>query len=372
MASFSEFVGNAAVIAEAKRELALSRVTIVVGRSVGGRTTFVRCLEAHFRRTHRFEFVDLDCGGDLRRRLRSVCTRRQGVMEAYAEGRDFKDDGRELRVVLDDLDAGERGVVAVIEEVVSESSSRVGVILVTDAPGVRKLSLLKKKGALVLTLTAPGKDAVARWARRALLPPDADEGDADRLRAMLRACRHSIYHLKKAYAEGLTVDQAADDAVPYSGQGDCDNATTLARLFSRPAPPFEWLHDTVCHDGGSMMGQLAWHNAGSLMDETAYVAALTASLHGLAIERGAHLRHDFSMCAIGHALAIAPYAGAVARADRGAMTYTTTMAQGGARAVARRALTTVGDDRSVSECAWDLAGDRAPPRARAPARPRRR
>lgn len=362
MAGFSEFVGNQAAISEAKRALALSRVTIIVGAPVGGRTTFVRCMEDHFKDSLRFEFVDLETSSDVRMTLRSVCTRKQGVMEAYSRGADFAPEQRGLRVVLDDIDAGERNIVPMLEDTLTECGPSVGVILVTDSPGLRKLSLLKKKGALVITLTAPGKDAVARWARRTLLPSDPSEEDADKLRQMLRACRHSIYNLKKAYADGSTVAEAAQDAMP-SGSAECDNATTLVRLFAS-GHDFDWLYDTVCYDGGSMMGQLAWHNAAALMSDDAYVAALTTSMSGLMIERGAHLRHDFVGCALGHALALAPYAGVAPKADKTSMTYTTTMAQGGARAVARRALTATGDDRSVSECAWDACMSPAAPARR--------
>ncbi len=359
--SFAPLVGNQAAIAAAKREFGGARVTIVVGSPASGRTTFVRCLEAHFRATLRFEFVDLD-DGDLRATLRAKCCRRAGVLEAFAAQREYVDDRRGSRIVLDNVDASERNLVAIIEGTVAECPRAVGVVLVTDWPGLRKLSGLKKKGALTLQLSAPCKDAVQRWAFRTLLTDPGDDGAIARLRAMLRACRHSIHGLKRAYDLGLTPAQAAEDA---SAPGSHDNSSTLVKLFAGPLS-FESLYGAVAHDGGSMLGQLAWHNAPSLIDEDRYVAVLAASMAGMEIERAAHLTHEFGACALGHALSLAPYAGVAPGADRAGMAYTTTMAQGGARAVARRALTSACDDRSVSERAWDACLS-VPARARRPA-----
>ena len=348
---FADLVGNQAAIGEARREFGLARLTIVVGPPLSGRTSFVSCMEDHFKDTLRFEYIDMEGVLDVKVALKAACTRKHGVMEAYAAGVEYMPDTRGLRVVLDNVDASERNLVPLVEETLESAERRVGIVMVTDLPGLRKLSILKKRGALTLHVTAPGKDAVVRWARRTLLTESGDEDEHAKMRAMLRVCKHSIYRLKKAYAEGLTVEQAAEDASADEPR-DQDNATVLAALFSSPLD-FDWLDRVVNCDGGSMLSQLAWHNAPVVMDEPSYVEAFAASMHGMVIERGAHLKHEFSTCALGHVLSLAPYAGTSSRVDKTCMTYTTTMAQGGARAVARRALTMKTDDKSVSETAWN-------------------
>jgi len=350
---FAEFVGNQSVIAEAKRGFAASRMTLVVASPTCGRSSFVSCLEDHFRSSLRFVYPHLD-EGDLKSVLRAHSTRKAGVMEAFSQGVEYAPDKRGLRIVLDDIDPSERNLVATLEETLKDCDRSVGIVIVTDPPGLRKLSLLKKKGALVLLIAAPGKDAVTRWARRRFLPDGATEDDHERLRSMLKACRLSIYRLERAYEENLTPKEAAATA-PEASQQACDNTTTLVQLYTRPASSRELL-EAVGYEGGSMLGQLAWHNAPHVFpDDRDYVVALAASLDGMVIERSAHLKHSSEMSALGHALSLAPYSGKIAKLDRCCISYTTTMAQGGARAVARRALTSMTDDRSVSERAWEAA-----------------
>lgn len=362
--AFSAFVGNQATVAEAKRLLPLSRMTVVVGAPSTGKTTFVACLERHFESTTTFVRPDVEGVDDLRQTLWSVATRRQGVMEAFASGREFEATTRDVRIVIDDVDAREPHLESVLEEVLAGCGRHVGVVLVVDRAGIRKLSLLKKKGALVLHLAPPGKDAVQRWARRAYLPDSASEDEIARLRDIMRAGRMSISRIKKAYAAGQTVADVEGD-IAAAGAEDLDNSAALVELFSRRLDVSR-LMDVVCMEGGSMMGQLAWHNAPGVAG-AGYPAALRASLPGMALERDAHLKHDPLASAVGHALSLAPYAGLAPRAERGAMSYTATIAHGAARAVARRTLAGCAPPGvSVAEHAWEVA--RAPPASK----PRRR
>lgn len=349
--AFASFVGNQAVVSEAKREFKAARVVLVVGPPSGGKTTFVRCLEKHFESELRFVRPDLD-SGDTKSTLWSIATRKSGVMEAFASGVEFDvtQTRRDLRIVLDDVDTSERGLSSMIEELILGTPRSVGVVMVLDSAGLRKMSQLKKKGALVLSLSPPGKDAVQRWARRELLDADSSESDHARLRAILKACNNNISRARKAFEQNQSSTDVVED-IKSLGAEDVDNATTIARLFKTPLS-VSWLMDVVCLDGGSMLGQLAWHNASAFM-ESGYDAALKKSLYGMVLERSAHLRHDPSGSALGHALSLSPYADITKVADRSAMTYTTTMAHGGARAVARRTLATMTDDRSVAERAWD-------------------
>jgi hypothetical protein len=348
--AFASFVGNQAVISEAKREFKAARVVLVVSAPSGGKTTFVRCLEKYFEDL-RFVRPDLD-SGDTKSTLWSIASRKSGVMEAFASGVEFDvaKASRGLRIVLDDVDIGERGLSSMIEELILGTPRSVGVVMVLDAAGLRKMSQLKKKGALVLSLSPPGKDAVQRWARRELLDADASEEDHARLRVVLKACNNNISRARRAFEEHRTSQDIAED-IKSLGAEDVDNATTIARLFKTPLS-VDWLMDVVCLDGGSMLGQLAWHNASGFMD-TGYTSALKESLTGMVLERSSHLRHDPSGSALGHALSLSPYAGIAKQVDRSAITYTTTMAHGGARAVARRALANMTDERSVAERAWD-------------------
>lgn len=239
-----------------------------------------------------------------------------------------------------------------VEELVSKTPRSVGVVMVLDASGLRKMSQLKKKGALVLTLTSPGKDAVQRWARRDLLGDDATEEDQARLRSILKVSNNNISRTKRAFEQNRSSVDVAKD-ISGIGAEDVDNPTTIARLFKSPLS-IDWLMDAVCLDGGSMLGQLAWHNASAFMGDAGYVRALDDSLQGMVLERSAHLRHDPSGSALGHVLSLSPYANITKHTvDRSSITYTTTMAHGGARAVARRSLASIADQRSVSERAWD-------------------
>ena len=290
---------------------------------------------------------------DVKSVLWAEASRKHGVMEAYCDGRkvDENDKDRLMRIVMDDVDTGEKNLSAIIEELLEGTPRNVGVVMVVDSAGIRKVSHLKKKGALVLSLSLPGKDAVVRWARRNLLPESPSEEDHEKLKSLLKATRHSIQRLKKAYETDQTAKDVLDD-IYCSAPENVDNATTLVRLFSSKLS-VDWLLETVGLDGGSMLGQLAWHNAEPLMEEDDYVSALSESLAGMVLERAAHLKHDPYGTALGHALSLSPYAGRAPKAERGSMTYTTTMAHGGARAVARRALAAIDDDRSVAERAWD-------------------
>lgn len=361
--AFSSFVGNQAVISEAKREFKAARVVLVVSAPSGGKTTFVRCLEKHFEKDLFFVRPNLD-SGDTKSTLMSIASRKSGVMEAFASGTEFDatKTRRDLRIVLDDVDIGERGLSSTIEELILTTPRTVGVVMVLDSAGLRKMSQLKKKGALVLSLSPPGKDAVQRWARRELLDDDASEEDHVRLRGVLKACNNNISRARRAFEECRSSQDVVDD-IKSLGAEDVDNATTIARLFKTPLS-LDWLLDAVCLDGGSMLGQLAWHNAGALMDTPGYMSALQASLTGMVFERSAHLRHDPSGSALGHALSLTPYANIAKQVDRTAITYTTTMAHGGARAVARRALATLTDERSVAERAWDACQKTAESKSR--------
>jgi hypothetical protein len=350
--AFACFVGNQSVIADAKRSFEGSRMTLVVGPPSGGKTTFVGCLEQHFKERMRFERPCLD-GGDLRTTLWSAASRKAGVMESYCRGVEFvaADHDKALRVILDDVDVGEKNLAPLLEEILEGTPRTVGFVVVVDSAGVRKMSLLKKKGALVLGLTNPAKDAVQRWARRVLLPAEPAEEEHERLKALMRATGLSIRRLKKAYELGQTVQQVRDD-VECASPENVDNSTTLAKLFSERLD-IEWLLQAVSMDGGSMLGQLAWHNSAAIIaDEGRYARCLEASIRGMVVERACHLRHDPVGSALGHALTLSPFAGVCKSVDRSAMTYTTTMAHGGARAVARRALATATDDLSVAERAW--------------------
>lgn len=359
--AFNCFVGNQSTISEAKREFRAARVVLIVGPPSGGKTTFVRCLEEHFKKDMRFVRPNLDCG-DIRSTLWSIATRKAGVMEAFAQGVEYEGGAaRDLRIILDDIDTCERGLSAMIEELILGTPRSVGVVLVLDAVGIRKMSLLKKRGALVLTLTAPGKDAVQRWARRELLSEDCTEDDHARLRAVMKATNNNIRRTQAAFEQRQSLDLIADD-IKSIGMEDVDNPTTIAQLFKAPVS-LDWLMDAVCLDGGSMLGQLAWHNAPAFMD-TGYVSALEESLSGMVIERSAHMRHDPTGSALGHALSLRPYSNITKQVDKTAITYTTTMAHGGARAVARRAFAAQTDERSVAERAWDSCQATAAPKAR--------
>lgn len=368
--AFNSFVGNQAVISEAKREFKAARVVLVVSAPSGGKTTFVSCLEKHFENDLRFVRPDLD-SGDTKATLWAIASRKSGVMEAFANGEEF--DGsktrRDLRIVLDDVDIGERGLSSMIEELILGTPRNVGVVMVLDSAGLRKMSQLKKKGALVLVLTPPGKDAVQRWARRELLDADATEDDHARLKDVLKACNNNISRAKRAYEQHRSSEDIVDD-IKGLGAEDVDNTTTIAKLFKSPLS-IDWLMDVVCLDGGSMLGQLAWHNASAFMDG-GYVTALRQSLTGMVLERSAHLRHDPSGSSLGHTLSLSPYANITKQVDRSAITYTTTMAHGGARAVARRALATMTDERSVSERAWDSCQKTAASKARKRAGPKKK
>jgi adenylate kinase family enzyme len=368
--AFASFVGNQAVVSEAKREFKAARVVLVVGPPSGGKTTFVRCLEKHFESDLRFVRPDLD-SGDTKSTLWSIATRKSGVMEAFASGVEFDvaQPQRDLRIVLDDVDTSERGLSSMIEELILGTPRSVGVVMVLDSAGLRKMSQLKKKGALVLSLSPPGKDAVQRWARRELLDEDSTESDHARLRAILKACNNNISRARAAFEQNRSSTDVVED-IKSLGAEDVDNATTIARLFKTPLS-VSWLMDVVCLDGGSMLGQLAWHNSSAFMD-SGYDAALKKSLYGMVLERSAHLRHDPSGSALGHALSLSPYADITKHADRSAMTYTTTMAHGGARAVARRTLATMTDDRSVAERAWDSCQKTPASKARKRAAPKKK
>jgi hypothetical protein len=103
-----------------------------------------------------------------------------------------------------------------------------------------------------------------------------------------------------------------------------------------------------------MLGQLVVHNAPITgMDDDAYTAALELSLVGMVQERAGHVRHDKDTYSIGHMLSIAPFMKCAERYDKSSFTYTSSVAQGGARAAARRAMSKgeayIMEDASVAE-----------------------
>lgn len=356
---FSHFVGNQSVIALAKAEFASAKVTIVVGRVRGGRTTFVRCLEQQFADAFRFERYDCDDGVDaLRTSICNADARKPGAMEAWISGRDDALVAPGLKVVLDDFDPTERGICAMLEGVATTLRGANGIVIVTDGGGLRKLSSMKKRGALVLALANPGREAVLRWARKALLPDCPEEADLDRLRAMMKACDNSIARLEVAYATGASPETAAMDSPDKVGE---DNATMMHRIFGKGVTVDELMR-MVEDDGGTMLGQLVVHNAPSTgMEDDAYVAALSASLDGMVLERSGHVRHEKLACTAGHVLSISPFLRASDRVDKAGFSYTSSMAQGGARAAARRAMSKADlidlTDASVAEKAFCECGD---------------
>ena len=345
--SFSNYAGNQAVIAAAKATFGASKLTIVVGRVRGGRTTFVRALEDHFSAAFRFEYYSVDDGVDaLRTAITNADVRKPGVMQAWISGAPSLAGGvAGVKIVIDDFDPTERGVCAMLEGLTMRRNN--GIVLVTDGMGMRKLSGLKKRGALVLLLTNPGREAVQRWARRALLPDCPDEDDLDRLRAMMRACDATISRLKDAYETGATPEQAAMDRPDKVSD---DNQTMMQQIFCKGVPLPE-LHRMVDGDGGSMLGQLVVHNAPATgMGDEAYAAALATSLRGMVLERAGQVTHDKELTSAGHVLTIAPFMRAShAPLDRCSFTYTSSMAQSGARAAARRALSIACHGESVAE-----------------------
>jgi hypothetical protein len=370
MHGFSEFVGNQQAIMTIKKSFPGSTVTIIVGRPTSGKTYFAKCLREHFSDMYRFVDLNADEGLEsLKQQILSTETRKAGPMEALisassanksADKSADKSNGNPVRIVIDDVDNTERGTGAFIEAYSEKITNGNGFLLITDLSGLRKLSNLKKKGCLVVTLTSPGKDAVTRWARNKYLGESPEEDDLMLLKRLIKACGNSICMVENAFKSGKSMEvcikECEMDALNYDGAQDLscnlDNMSMMHTLFVRGGTPNQ-LMDVVSTDGGSMIGQLMWHNAPVCgISDDAYVAALDKAIDGMVIERAGHVRHEKWLCTIGHMLSIRPFCRITGKLDKLSLTYTSTMAQGGARAVARKALTKQKDVASVSEKAY--------------------
>lgn len=364
MTGFSDFVGNQPAITTIKKSFASSTVTIIVGRPASGKTYFVKCLKEHFSSSYRFVDLNTDDGLEsLKQQILSTETRKAGPMEALinsASVKQVQSNTNPVRIVIDDVDNTERGTGTFIESYSDKISNGNGFLLVTDLAGLRKLSNLKKKGCLVVTLSSPGKDAVTRWARNKFLGDSPDEEDLIVMKKLIKACGNSIPMVENAYNSGKSIEvcikECEMDAANYDSTQDLscnlDNMSMMHTLFVRGGTPNQ-LMDLISTDGGSMIGQLMWHNAPvcGITDED-YILALDKAISGMVIERAGHLRHEKWLCTIGHMLSIHPFCKLTAKLDKLSLTYTSTMAQGGARAVARKALTKQKDVLSVSEKAY--------------------
>ena len=222
------------------------------------------------------------------------------------------------------------------------------------------MSNLKKKGCLIVTLSSPGKDAVTRWARNKFLGDSPEEEDLIVMKKLIKACGNSIPMVEQAYTSGKSIEVCIKECEMDASHNDStqdltcnmDNMSMMHTLFVRGCTPTQ-LMDIISSDGGSMVGQLMWHNAPvcGISDED-YILALDKAVSGMGIERAGHLRHEKWMCTIGHMLSIQPFCKLTPTLDKLSLTYTSTMAQGGARAVARKALTKEKDVLSVSEKAY--------------------
>lgn len=364
MPGFADFVGNQPAITTIKKSFESSTVTIIVGKPTSGKTAFVKCLREHYANSFRFVDLNADDGLEsLKQQIMSTDTRKTGAMESLmsiSSDRHVNSNNNPVRIVIDDVDNTERGTGTFIELYSEKITNGNGFLLITDLAGLRKLSNLKKKGCLVVTLTSPGKDAVTRWARNKFLGDSPDEEDLILMKKLIKACDNSIPMVENAYKSGKPISdcirecemQAINDDVTQGLSCNLDNMSMMHTLFVRGGTPNQ-LMDLISTDGGSMVGQLMWHNAPVCgISDDDYIAALDKALYGMVIERAGHLRHEKWLCTIGHMLSIQPFCKLTPKLDKLSLTYTSTMAQGGARAVARKALTKQKDVLSVSEKAY--------------------
>ena len=356
MSGFANYIGNQPAIALAKKSFPGASITIIVGKVSGGRTFFAECLMDHFKDSFRFVKLDNEDGIEaLKNKIHTIASRKVGVMEAYINGGSSTQHSKKsLRFVMDDIDCSERGLSGMLESVAERMQAGNGFLIVTDVLGLRKLSFLKKKGALVIVLTPPGKDAVTRWARKTYLGDSPEEDDLIAMKQLLKTCGHSISLIRSAMATEKTVMAASRIDKPDESDFvfNVDNMTMMQTLFVRGATVDQMLQ-IVQSDGGSMVGQLMWHNAPvCVCDEDMYSGLLDKALDGMTLERSGHLRHEKELCNLGHMLTISPFCKLTPKLDKASLTYTSTMAHGGARAVARKSIAKHAENESVSERAY--------------------
>jgi hypothetical protein len=332
------FAGSSGAVSAICKGLLANKVVVVVGDVRSGKTTFLKCVQQHFRDRAQFHPLSpaVDCERELTRSVENIMSRKVSVMDLCVGGdaSPAMDPAAPRYVVIDDLDvlmAGDRAIAAALVKLIAAGAR---FLVSIDTDGARKLKL--KKGALVVYLDSElTVDQLTRWVKNTFITEDVPEHDFVRAVSLCQQSAGSVADFMDAYHDGATTLQprlAYSQAPKWSRYSAYE---AVAHVMTQPVSVEELLAAAES-EGGSMIWQNVWQNAPLSCSRAAYKLGLRSMLAGVELEHVGHLQMERMIMGVGIANAIAPWCNKAARVDMRKMVYTKTISNGGARALAKQ------------------------------------